>query len=719
MGKLERPIHWCGLALVAASGPQHLVSGSSLLVPLVLPLDLFAIFAGILLLAALGVGAAAVVLRRRARRLAAIMDATLESTTDGILIVDPKGRIICFNRRFLQIWRLGESVLVTREDTRALSAVVDQLKDGTAFYSKVQELYATPEAQSEDILEFKDGRVFERYSKPLVTGGKHAGRVWRFRDVSGQMRAEKALAQERILLRTLVDSLPDYIYAKDLNSRFLLVNTPGARMMGAATPDDLLGKTDFDFYPNELASQYRADEVQLFESGQSLIGHAEPCWEPATNTPKWILTSKVPFRDESGKVVGLIGSGRDITELTRLTEELAHAKAEAEAASRAKSEFLANMSHEVRTPMNGILGMTELALQTELTCEQREYLNTVNLSAESLLTVINDILDYSKVEAGKLVLERIEFDLANTLEETVRLLAPAAKQKGLELTSLVAPGVPRRVIGDPTRIKQVVTNLLGNALKFTERGVVALEVRLETELQPESRQPDSGLVATRFTVRDTGIGIAPEKQELIFQAFAQSDTSTTRRFGGTGLGLTISARLVEMMGGRIWVQSTPGQGSSFHFTMPFEIVPRDDRAPERITHHTRRQPFRALRILLVEDNAINQMLGVRMLENCGHSVTLACNGEEALDKIKRAAFDLVLMDLQMPRMDGFEATIAVREREKGSNRHLPIIAMTACAMKGDPEKCLAAGMDGYVSKPVRMAELLAAIHALVPEGTTR
>ena len=714
---MERPIHWCGLALVATFDPQHLLSGTFIRVPLALPVGLSTIFAGILLVAALVVGFAAVVLRRRARRLAAIMEATLESTADGILIVNPKGRIICFNRRFLQMWRLGEPVLAPQEDQAALSAVVDQLKDGAAFYSKVQELQATPGAQSEDILEFKDGRVFERYSKPLVAGGKYTGRVWRFRDLSGQMRAEKALAQERILLRTLVDSLPDYIYAKDLDSRFLLVNTPGARMMGALTPDELLGKTDFDFYPNELASQYRADEVRLFESGQSLIGHAEPCWEPATNTRKWILTTKVPFRDESGNVVGLIGSGRDITELKRLTEELAHAKAEAEAASRAKSEFLANMSHEIRTPMNGILGMTELALQTELTCEQREYLNTVNLSAESLLTVINDILDYSKVEAGKLVLERIEFDLANTLKEAVRLLAPAAKKKKLELTSLVAPGVPPRVIGDPTRIKQVVTNLLANALKFTERGEVALEVHLESELQPESRQSSSGLVTTRFTVRDTGIGIAPEKQELIFQAFAQSDSSTTRRYGGTGLGLTISARLVEMMGGRIWVESTPGQGSCFHFTVPFEIVSCDDRTPSRVTRDAWRQPFRPLRILLVEDNPVNQMLGVRMLENCGHSVMLASDGEEALEKIRHTAFDLVLMDLQMPRMDGFQATRAVREREKGSRQHLPIIAMTACAMKGDPEKCLAAGMDGYLSKPIRRAELLDAIDALVPEGT--
>jgi PAS domain S-box-containing protein len=383
------------------------------------------------------------------------MDATLESITDGVLAVDHQSRIVSFNRRFVEMWRIPESVVKSRDDNQALSCVLNQLTHPDAFLSKVRDLYATPEAHSDDVLEFKDGRMFERHSKPLRAGAKSVGRVWRFHDVSGQTRAEEALVQERSLLRTLVESLPDYIYMKDLESRFLLINTPGALLMGAQSPDELLGKTDFDFYSQELAVQFYADERRLFQTGEPLIGKEEPNWDPVTNSPKWILTTKVPFRDASGKIVGLVGSGRDVTERKRIAEELQKAKEAAEAANRAKSEFLANMSHEIRTPMNGILGMTDLALDTDLTSEQRDYLGTAKASAESLLTVINDILDYSKVEAGKLDLECIDFSLLDTLEETARAFAMPAQQKGIELVCCVGPEVPARVLGDPTRLTQL------------------------------------------------------------------------------------------------------------------------------------------------------------------------------------------------------------------------------------------------------------------------
>ena len=283
-----------------------------------------------------------------------------------------------------------------------------------------------------------------------------------------------------------------------------------------------------------------------------------------------------------------------------MEEEIRRAKEAAESASRAKSEFLANMSHEVRTPMNGILGMTDLALDTELTGEQREYLNTVKVSAESLLTVINDILDFSKVEAGKLDLERIDFVLLDTLEETVRALAAPAQKKGLELVCYVAPEVPERVVGDPTRLRQIVTNLIGNAVKFTERGEVALEVRREPASETGA---DSASMLVHFVVRDTGVGIPEEKQKVIFQAFSQADGTTTRRYGGTGLGLTISARLVEMMGGAIWVESVLGRGSSFHFTVAFEIAKNPpaiaDTAPVSLVD---------VPVLVVDDNATNRRL---------------------------------------------------------------------------------------------------------------
>ena len=628
----------------------------------------------------------------KTRKLMAILDAELESSADGILIADPAGRIIKCNQKFLEMNYQGPD-----------SHLVPSSKE-----------------QIDNLVECRDGRVFERHSELVRTGPNETVRIWRLHDVSARTQAQKALAQERRLLRTLVDSLPDYIYAKDLDSRFLLVNMPGARMMGAKTPDELLGKTDFDFYPEELALQYRADERRVFDTGNALIGRAEPCWEPATNSRKWILTNKVPFRDDSGKIVGLIGAGRDITELKQMTEELRKAKAEAEAASRSKSEFLANMSHEVRTPMNGILGMIELALGTELNSEQREYLNAARISAEFLLTVINDVLDYSKVEAGKLCLEQVEFPLIDILKETAEALAPAAHRKGLKLTSTAESEVPAMVLGDPTRLRQILTNLLGNAVKFTDRGEVALEARLEEQDNPEALPRKSGRITIRFTVRDTGIGIAQDKQQLIFEAFAQADGSTTRKYGGTGLGLAICARLVEMMGGKIWVESSTSHGSSFHFTVPFGTAENSVAADGACANSSRDNAGRvlvsrrALRVLLVEDNVINQKLGVRILEKAGHTVSVASDGEEALEALQQNTFDVILMDLHMPKMDGIETTKAIRKREQEGGRRQTIVAMTACAMVGDREKCLAAGMDGYVSKPIRVDELLDTIDGLLP-----
>src|SRR3984885_4745877 len=649
------------------------------------------------------------------------------------------------------------------------------------------------------------------------------------------------------------------IFKTTPEGKYVSANPALARIDGFDSAEELMATHENIGQQAYVDPERRAEFIRILESDGIIEGFE---YESRRKNGEriWLLENARVVRDAKGAILYYLGTTEDITQRKRAQAELEleiierkAAELAAQAANRAKSAFLANMSHEIRTPINGIMGMTELVLDSDITPEQRENLNTVKMSADSLLVVINDILDFSKIEAGKLELESFAFDLRESMAETLKTLSFRAHEKGLELLHSVASNVPDTVVGDPGRLRQLVLNLVGNAIKFTDRGEVLMQICVETQSADD--------LCLHFAVSDAGVGIPHAKRSEIFGAFAQADDSITRKFGGTGLGLAISSRLVELMGGRIWVESEPDRGSVFHFPAHFgvqaEPIPAlvpvdlrdlrdlpvlivDDNATNRrllieilskwgmnptavdgglsallalqenassagafqlilldaqmpdmdgftfaglvkqntrlagitimmltsvgflgdaarcrelgitayltkpirqielleairiilghsaalhasiplLTRHTLHENHAHLKILLAEDNPVNQLLAVRLLEKRGHHVTVAKNGSEAVNQFSRATFDVVLMDIQMPVMDGFEATVAIRAREKITGNHMPIIAMTAHALSDDEERCLAAGMDAYISKPINSAQLFELVESFARTRTT-
>ena len=759
---------------------------------------------------------------------------------------DLAGRITFVNRPFCELVGRTEDELVgkTDHDLSPPEMAEKYIRDDRQVAETCQVFHAIEENRLQGRASY-----FEVWKIPVQDpSGKVIETQAVFWDVTEREENRIALARERDLLRTLMDSLPDLIYVKDAASRYVTVNRSLLQMWGVSSPENIVGKTAFDFVPEELAGRYTSKDNEVLRQDHAVIDFEELVLTPTGERRVYSVT-KVPLHDPLGQVSGLVGIDRDITQRKRTEEELRQARLAADSANQAKSDFLANMSHEIRTPLNAVIGITDLLLAGEMATGQREYLEIVRDSGESLMIVINDILDFSKIEAGQLHPESLAYNLPDTLGGAMKALAMRAHAKGIELACDIGSSVPELVQGDPNLLRQVITNLIGNAIKFTLEGEVVLRVRQIAETAHR--------VEIRFQVRDTGIGIPADKVDHVFMAFAQADASTTRRFGGTGLGLAISTRLVKAMGGMLEVRSEVGVGSEFFFDLlfpkadtadvdklpqhrdilarrsalvvddnetnrlilremlqsfgmttitvadaeaaltalgeahrrgePIELVLTDINMPdvdgfmlaERIRQQTAwlqpiilaltsgprpndeirsRQlklaahlmkpvkrselcraliaalspaastetvrpettPFakatRPLHVLLAEDGRMNQVLAVGVLNREGHSVTIANDGREAVAAFQANKFDLILMDIEMPELDGFQATAAIRQIESTSGGHIPILSMTAHALSGDRERCLAAGMDGYLSKPIRIKDLIRAIAELTPDS---
>jgi PAS domain S-box-containing protein len=521
-------------------------------------------------------------------------------------------------------------------------------------------------------------------------------------DITDRKQAEEV--RER--LAALVESSNDAILGKTLDGVITAWN-PGAERLFGYSSSEAVGSSIRMLIPADRANEEK-EILSRVRRGER-IEQFETVRVRKDGRKIDVSVTISPIKDGSGVVVGSSKIARDITDSKRAEEEMRRAKETAEAANRAKSQFLANMSHEIRTPMNGVIGVAGLLLDTDLTPEQRQYAGIVRTSGEALLNVINDTLDFSKIEARKMTLERSDFDLNTVLQDSVTVLAMKAKEKGIQLKYEMEPGIPCFLRGDPGRLRQILINLLGNAVKFTQRGEVAVRAGIEND--------EATRAMLRFTVRDTGIGFPQERASSLFEPFIQADGSSTRRYGGTGLGLTISKQLVELMGGRIGVESKEGKGSTFWVTAAFDKQPRTtaianakatvpEIAEGPVSPLPNKQEVKGMRILLAEDNLINQQVALAMLDKLGYGVKTVGNGAEAIEALRRGTYDLVLMDCMMPQMDGYEATRRIREQRTGiRNPQIPIIALTADAMSGDRDKCLQAGMSDYITKPVDLGKL--------------
>ncbi len=614
-----------------------------------------------------------------------------------IAVSSMEGKYLEVNNAFLDKLGFRRSEVIDRSP-KEIGIVVQPEIHKTAF-EELQKTGSFKDIEME--IRNKNGDILcGLFSGAIIDNHGNKSLITVMSDITLQKRTEMLLKEKEDLLQSIVNTLPGTLNVIDTDYNIITINNTDFRLklIDYNSLNDIIGKKCYEIFMKRDAPCPWCKAHKVISSGEIVFDETNPDDMREIKTGKALKISLSPIKDDSGNVRGIVEYGFDITDLR-------NAKAEAEAANRAKSEFLANMSHEIRTPMNGILGLTDLLLDTELSEDQRHYLETVQSSGESLLELINDVLDISKIEAGKLELEKVEFNLKDTLDEMMKLLSFKAQKKGLEFNCGIEKDVPAYLKGDPGRLKQVLTNLVGNAIKFTKHGEVTTNVKLEAETKSS--------IMLRFSVKDTGIGIPDNKMDLLFNKFSQIDGSTSRIYGGTGLGLAISRQLVEMMEGEIGVKSKMDEGSEFWFTAKFDKLIKDknkwiqNSSVQRGTDPSTQKPENGnLKVLLVEDNLTNQMVAKSMLQKLGFEVDVAINGFESIKVLKTLPYDIVLMDIQMPVMDGFETVQHIRDEESAVlDQNIPIIAMTAHAMAGDREKCFEAGMDDYIAKPFSLKAL--------------
>ena len=662
------------------------------------------------------IGAASNITKRKKNEIAleesfSNLEAILNSTADGLLVVDLNGKIDLCNKKFKELWQIPNNILSTMDDEKLLGAVLGKLKNPEEFLEKVKELYAHPEASSMDLIELKDDRIYNRYSQPKIKNGCNIGRVWSFRDVTERVNADK----EKQQLFALIETSRDVIAFGNLDGTPTFINKAGRKLLGISKTESLSKYNFLEFFPPK--------EIPPVFGKFPLVFQGKEIWEGdtfllnlKTNEKQAVSMSAFVIKDNiTGTPIGLGNVSMDITRRTIINNELIEAKEEAQKLSGFKDQFLANMSHEIRTPLNGILGFTKILLRSDITKKQKEQLTAIKVSSDILLVVINDILDLAKIEAGKMTLEIAELKVSDVINSIISIFKLRIAEKELKLNTYYDKNIPEWLIGDSLLINQILINLIGNAIKFTKiGGAISLNVNLLKQ--------DDEKVILKISVSDTGIGIAPDKIKNIFDPFIQSNIDTARKHGGSGLGLNIVKQLINLMKGTITVKSQLHIGSTFTLTIPLiKTTITEIKIDQTVSNNnklalvTQLKGLEKVKILIVDDMVVNQLLAQTILEDIGFETEVATNGQFAIELLEKNNYDIILMDLQMPEMNGWEATQYIRSNMKPPKATIPIIALTADVTKNNADKCKEAGMDDYVSKPINETDLLDKIIRLVTE----